>query len=397
MKRFLSLFYTVLFVFLLGCSIETFTYAKEKPVSLENTPIDVVYCYADLWDHTLRRGELDNSIKKDYDNQELKYSLRSVLKNIPWVRKIFIIMPNDKVRFLKDPEEISDKIVYVKNEDLLGFDTNSPYVKQFNMWKLREKFGCSNHVIYMDDDWFIGKPMKKSDFFYIDNNRVVPYVFEDKVQLQLGFKNPQKVTLKEVENRLARIKSKDGGQHPEADAGRGKKFFTLSFLMKDVLKQDSIRLVGTSGMGGFHYPFGIRLDELKELHGFIDKSKYAQATLYAKRRDNGTLYSLSAYHYYTLNKYSRKVRCPSTRAISLAKCSSSNFDVDLFVINNNPNEYLANVDLAYRVARNTMKRLFPEPTPYEIPNCKLDIFDFDEGAPKTRVVHSRSKLYLKRK
>ena len=178
--------------------------------------------------------------------------------------------------------------------------------------------------------------------------------------------------------------------------------------MKDVLKQDSIRLVGTSGMGGFHYPFGIRLDELQELHGLIDKSQYAEATLYAKRRDNGTLYSLSAYHYYTLNKYSRKVRCPSTRAISLAKCASSNFDVDLFVINNNPSEYLANVDLAYRNARNTMKRLFPEPTPYEIPNLKLDIFDFDEGVPgktnqkmspsnKTSTASYKNKFYLKRK
>ena len=130
--------------------------------------------------------------------------------------------------------------------------------------------------------------------------------------------------------------------------------------------------------------------------------------MYAKRRDNGTLYSLSAYHYYTLNKYSRKVRCPSTRAISLAKCASSNFDVDLFVINNNPSEYLANVDLAYRNARNTMKRLFPEPTHYEIPNLKLDIFDFDEGVPgktnqkmspsnKTSTASYRSKFYLKRK
>lgn len=218
-----------MFVFSLACPIGAVTYAEGTHVSLEDTPIDVVYCYADLWDHTLRRGELDNSIIKDYDNKELRYSLRSVLKNIPWVRKIFIIMPNDKVRFLKEPEEIGDRIVYVKNEDLLGFDTNSPHVKQFTMWKLKEKFGCSNHIIYMDDDCFIGKPLKKSDFFYVDNNKVVPYVFGNP---KTATTNLRKVapyldehkkmfswSLKDCERRQREIKDIERGGHPEANNG----------------------------------------------------------------------------------------------------------------------------------------------------------------------------------
>lgn len=85
------------------------TYALVDP-DVERAEIDVVYKYIDLTDPTLHREGIPQ-IKKDYDNNELMYSLRSVLKNIPWVRKIFIIMPNDKVRFLKATEEISDKIV----------------------------------------------------------------------------------------------------------------------------------------------------------------------------------------------------------------------------------------------------------------------------------------------
>ena len=37
-------------------------------------------------------------------------------------------MPNEKVKYFKSPEEIKDKIVYVKDKDLLNFDSaSSPY------------------------------------------------------------------------------------------------------------------------------------------------------------------------------------------------------------------------------------------------------------------------------
>ena len=68
---------------------------------IEKEPIDVLIKYIDLRDPTLKRNGI-HQIKKDFDNEELRYSIRSILKNIPWIRKIFILMPNDKVRFLKD-------------------------------------------------------------------------------------------------------------------------------------------------------------------------------------------------------------------------------------------------------------------------------------------------------
>ena len=68
---------------------------------LRNEPIDVLIKYIDLYDPNLNRTGI-HQIDKDYDNEELRYSLRSILKNIPWVRKIFILMPNEKVRYLKD-------------------------------------------------------------------------------------------------------------------------------------------------------------------------------------------------------------------------------------------------------------------------------------------------------
>ena len=130
---------------------------------IEKEPIDILIKYIDLRDPALKRGGIQQ-IKKDYDNEELRYSIRSILKNIPWIRKIFILMPNDKIRFLKEYILIKDKIVYVKDKNLLGYDSSNSLAFQFRYWKM-EKFGISNNFIAMDDDCFIGKPLKKKIFF----------------------------------------------------------------------------------------------------------------------------------------------------------------------------------------------------------------------------------------
>jgi len=141
---------------------------------IEKEPIDVVIKYIDLSDKTLKRDGI-KQIQKDEDNEEMRYSIRSILKYIPWVRKIFIVMPNEKVRYFKPYDEIKEKILYVKDKDLLGHESANIYAFTFNLFRL-EKFGLSENFIYFDDDFFVGKELKKSNFFYYDENekRVVP-------------------------------------------------------------------------------------------------------------------------------------------------------------------------------------------------------------------------------
>ena len=141
---------------------------------LEKEPIDVVIKYIDLDDTSLNRENLEQ-IEKDKQNNELKYSLRSILQNIPWVRKIFIVMPNENIPYLKSKEEIQDKIVYVKDREILGYESSSPPTIQFNLHKMK-KFGLSENFILMDDDYFIGQPLSKSDFFYEEKGKVYPYL-----------------------------------------------------------------------------------------------------------------------------------------------------------------------------------------------------------------------------
>ena len=79
---------------------------------LEKEPIDVLIKYIDLSDEKLNRTGI-NTIQKDYDNGEIKYCVRSILQNIPWIRKIYILMPNENVKYFLPKEQIKEKILYI--------------------------------------------------------------------------------------------------------------------------------------------------------------------------------------------------------------------------------------------------------------------------------------------
>ena len=163
--------------------LKVYEEGKEERKFLSNInkePIDIVIKYIDLTDRNLDRSNIIQ-IYKDNDNEELRYSIRSILINIPWVRKIFILMPNDKVRFFKSIDEIKDKIIYIKDKDFLGYDTANNVAFSLNLHKM-EKFGVSNNFIYMDDDYFFGEPLFKNNFFYYDEkaHKIYPYVLTSK-------------------------------------------------------------------------------------------------------------------------------------------------------------------------------------------------------------------------
>ena len=173
---------------------------------IEKEPIDILIKYIDLRDPNLKRSII-HQIEKDYDNEELKYSIRSIINNIPWVRKIFILMPNEKVRFFKNINLINDKIVYIKDKDLLGYDSSNINAFLFNYWKMK-KFGISDNFIVMDDDCFFGKKLKKIDFFNIEKGKVVPSIItlkflkidKDLVQEKYLFYNTKAKMSKEEQN-----------------------------------------------------------------------------------------------------------------------------------------------------------------------------------------------------
>jgi hypothetical protein len=111
-------------LFLFNKLFEEYKYKREFFKKTLKEPIDIIIKYIDLNDRTLNRTGISQTYK-DKDNEELKYCLKSVLQYLPWIRKIYILMPNEKVKFLKN--DINEKIIYIKDKEILGFDSaNSP-------------------------------------------------------------------------------------------------------------------------------------------------------------------------------------------------------------------------------------------------------------------------------
>ena len=78
--------------------------------------------------------------------------------------------------------KLKKKIVYVKDKDLIGFDSSSSLVFQFRYWKMKE-FNISDNFLALDDDCFIGKHLNKTDFFYVQNKTVLPLIINSNLKL----------------------------------------------------------------------------------------------------------------------------------------------------------------------------------------------------------------------
>jgi hypothetical protein len=139
-----------------------------RKTRIKNTPpfpIDVVYTWA---------GEqMSDNIRVSY-NYELKYSIRSVDLYAPWVNKIYILMnPPKKLPSWID-EEKNTKIVIVEHTETFPFlsylpNTNSNAIET-TIANIKD---LSEHYIYFNDDFFIGRPTKYTDFFTADGKAII--------------------------------------------------------------------------------------------------------------------------------------------------------------------------------------------------------------------------------
>jgi len=318
---------------------------------LKNEPIDILIKYIDLRDKNLKRNGI-HQIEKDYDNEELRYSLRGIIYNIPWIRKIFILMPNNKVRYFKDYNLIRDKIVYVNDKDLLGYDSSNFNAFLFRYWKMN-KFGISNNFIIMDDDYFIGKKLNKNDFFYVEKGRVVPSIVTSNF-IKLEPKSVEK-KLELYKNRVKQIKEEQGEDEWNLSIS-----LTFSFILKffNISNDNSIYVPKFT-----HNAIPVNIRELKEVYFLAYNSEYKYSTLDCLYRISGYLQFQLLIMAYTFIKYRRKVSNIPSKVIQLNDSISSNYRFSLFCINKGAGYFNY---LNYYKARIAMEYLFPNPTPYEI-------------------------------
>ena len=323
---------------------------------LANEPIDVLIKYIDLSDPKLNRTGI-KQIPKDNDNGELKFSIRSILKNLPWIRKIFILMPNEEIKFLKNKNEISEKIIYIKDKDLLGFDSANSITFQYNLYKMKD-FGLSENFILMDDDYFISQKINKNEFFYEEKGEVFPaLVTSNYYEIE---KIKEKIILKENLNKRKCL------EPHSSCAFQVRQKSSLLFLY-EIFGDDKIRYGKKLIEPSFtHNAIPVKINDIKELHDIIlEKYKYGKEMLFAKERTINDLQFQTLYMAYVKNKYDRKVSKITSEFFDLSQAGKILFKrekLKLFVINISPMKY---ENFLYQREKKILNQLFPDKTIYE--------------------------------
>ncbi len=159
---------------------EEYNGSQEVIDYLPQEPIDVVYSWVNGNDparqkevekyrpSSLKKGSA--SVNRWRDNDELKYSIRSVRLYAPWVRNIYIITSfNQRPEWLKD-----DTTIKIINDTEI---VPSQYLPTFNSLVIEACAhripGLSERYLYLCDDFFFGNTVELSDFISPSGKRKV--------------------------------------------------------------------------------------------------------------------------------------------------------------------------------------------------------------------------------
>lgn len=136
-----------------------------------DTPIDIVVTWVDGSDSewlaekekykNFLTNEEGNNAARYRDWGTLKYVLRSIDKNMPWVNKIFLVTAGHSPNWLVKHE----KIILVTHQEFIPKEflpTFSSHVIESFLHKIPN---LSEQFIYFNDDTLVLKPAKETDFF----------------------------------------------------------------------------------------------------------------------------------------------------------------------------------------------------------------------------------------
>ncbi len=96
-----------------------------------------------------------------FDNEELKYSFRSLEKYAPWIRHIYLITDNQTPKWLKK----HPKVTIVDHTDIMDKDILPTFNSEVIDYHIHKIKGLADHFILINDDMFFGRPVYKSLFF----------------------------------------------------------------------------------------------------------------------------------------------------------------------------------------------------------------------------------------
>ena len=279
-------------------------------------------------------------------------------------------MPNEKVRYFKDIKYISNKIVYVKDKDILGYESSNSLAFQYRYWKMK-KFNISDNIIVMDDDCFIGKKLEKNDFFYVKHGKVSPLIVTANI-LKIDKENVDK------NFKLYQKKAKAAKEEQNEDIFIYNKYLTYNFIFNLFNITQNLFIPFYT-----HNAIPINLNDIKDAFDLVYASKYKYSTLDCKYRNYEYLHFQILLVSYTFIKYKKEVNHISHKYIQLNNSITSNYQYSLFCINKGSGNYPL---LSLYKAKIVMEYLFPIPTPFEIsPNLFYNFtFNFAYSMEKSQ-------------
>lgn len=139
-------------------------------------PIDAVYTWVDDTDpqwkqarHGAQHGDTSDfsqeatSDGRFRNRDELRYSLRSIRMYAPWIRRVYVVTAGQTPHWLDDR---TTYVTIVDHEDLFSDNSALP---TFNSHAIESQIhhidGLSEHFLYFNDDFFLGRPQTPSKFF----------------------------------------------------------------------------------------------------------------------------------------------------------------------------------------------------------------------------------------
>ena len=351
---------------------------------IDDEPIDILIKYIDLRDSDLNRVGI-HQIEKDYDNEELRYSIRSILDNIPWVRNIYILMPNKKVRYFKNYTLINNKIIYIQDKHLLGYDSSNSLAFQFRYWKMK-KFGISDNIIVLDDDCFITNKLNKEDFFYVENGKIVPLIITS------NFLKINKELI-EYNCKLYESKAKTSKEEQDNDIFNYSKYLSYSFLLKlfNITSNDYFFVPKFT-----HNAIPINLKDVEEIYNLINISRFKYSTLDCVYRHVESLQFQMLVLAFTFLKYNKKVKDIPYKFMMINGSFPINNRFSLFCINKGAGNF-SQID--FYKERIFLEYLFPNPSPYEIIDYSFINISFNIVNTMDEIIktyeNDNTKLFIK--
>nr|BAV72152.1 capsular polysaccharide synthesis protein A [Actinobacillus pleuropneumoniae]BAV72158.1 capsular polysaccharide synthesis protein A [Actinobacillus pleuropneumoniae]BBO60554.1 capsular polysaccharide phosphotransferase [Actinobacillus pleuropneumoniae serovar 15] len=115
------------------------------------------------------------------NHNELFYSVNSVLKNIPWVRHIFIVTDEQRPEWLN--ECYKHKVSVINHVDIIDkkyLPTFNSHVIESFLYKIPD---LSENFIYFNDDVFVARPLEPEHFF--QHNGIASIFLTDKSLLRM--------------------------------------------------------------------------------------------------------------------------------------------------------------------------------------------------------------------